>query len=479
MTPAPHPPASRVAVIGGGPGGLAAALLLRRRYPHWSVEVFERNPADATFGYGVGLRARALARLAELAPECAADIERVAYPLNEQNVLRDGVTVSVSNAHGVGISRGALLTILGRHAQKAGVIVHTGRTIGLVEVAAADIVIGADGVGSQTREALADQVGATARAGELLYLWCGASLALPAMTLYLSRTPFGPLTAHVMPYGGGQVTFQVDGAAEVVKQWDDESSTLDRLEHQFADLLGGQRLSTKQPGWSAFTTVRCATRSTGNVVLLGDAALTAHYTVGSGTALALEDALALVEAIAGESSIPAAFTAYEAARRPETERLQRRAERSQRWWTTLAVRYDVPLPALLCSYLTRTGALGLGELATLDPGLLAELSPGGSDPRRIADQHAPSLAAAPVTITVPDGDPVGSLDEISRRYGRSTDPVRLVGGDGREAVMDRMELAELLRARTGVTTIVQGMAADAADLALGVLCHRTDHVEIV
>ncbi|WP_432840408.1 FAD-dependent monooxygenase [Dactylosporangium sp. CA-092794] len=461
------------AVIGGGPGGMTAALLLKQRHPDWSVEVFERNPADATFGYGVGLRAGVLAQLADLAPACAADLEAVAHPLNRQSVRRDGVTVSVSNAHGVGISRSALLTVVGRHAERAGVVVRTGRTIGVADVAGADIVIGADGVGSETRGALADRIGASAHPGELLYLWCGASLALPAMTLNLTRTPSGPLTAHVMPYGPDRVTFQVDGAAETIKNWDDGSPVIARLEEQFADLLGGQRLATKQAGWSAFTTVRCAARSAGRVVLIGDAALTAHYTVGSGTALAMADAFALVEALDGEASMPAAFAAYEDARRAATDRLQRRAQRSERWWTTLGIRYDAPLPVLLAGYLTRTGALGLSDLARLDPRLVAELAPDGTDPHDIAGRYAPGGDAEPVTVAVP----AGGLDEISGRFGGSATPVRLAGPPGRDAVLDRMELAELLRARA-VTTIVQGTAADVADLALGALCRRTDYVEV-
>jgi anthraniloyl-CoA monooxygenase len=494
----------RVAVIGGGPGGLSAALMLKRRQPRWDVTVHERHHALSTFGYGVGLRWPALKRLAESAPDCAESIQEASCPLATQTLRRGDAAVNVSSAHGLGVSRSALLTVLTRHADMAGVRIHVGQSVSLAEVGDADVVIAADGAGSRTREARAAQLGVTAQAGDLLYLWCGAAVPLEAMTLCLARTAAGPLAAHIMPYGGGACTFQVDATANVAGQFeagadDPRGRAITMLERQFAGVLGGARLHTEQTSWSPFTTVRCARWSSGNVVFLGDAAHTAHYTVGSGTALAIEDAVALAEALAGSSSVTAAFEDYESVRKPHAERLQQRADRSQRWWSTLAVRYDLPLHALLVSYLSRTGAVSLSEIARLDWPLLAGCLPPGSLPGNggsVADRilsrpfvangaSLPTRVYSPLatqhpdqvrTLTVPPGHAAHYLDLAGELVGQGASRIRLVGEGGRDGLLDRLELAELLRAHVGVSTIVRGEAVE--DLALGVLCHRTDLVEI-
>lgn len=479
-------------MIGGGPGGLCSALLLKSQHPDWDVTVFEQHPAEASFGYGVGLRWSALTRLAEVAPGCARDVEAVAHRLTRQILRRDDETVGVTNHHGLGISRSALLLTLARHAAAAGVRVHTGRRVSLMEVASADLVVAADGVGSETRTALAERLGVSATSGELAYLWCGAELALDAMTLAISRTPSGPLVAHVMPYGPGSCTFQVDARTGVLSRW-----RIKLLENEFAGLLAGTPLRTKQASWSTFTTIRCENWSAGNVVFVGDAVHTAHYTVGSGTALAIEDAVALAGALRGAGSVADAFAGYQAARKPYADRLQRRADRSERWWSTLDVRCDLPLPRLVLSYLTRTGAVTLADLAEIDGALLAGCLPSatsdgaghsGLAERILAAPYRHNGSSAPSRWYRPDGrdgtaptvavaGPAG-LDTAVRLVERGATQVRIVGPDDRDALLDRLEFAEQLRARTGVTTIVRGPVGAVDDLALGVLCDRTDLVEI-
>ena len=499
----------RVVVIGGGPGGLSAALALKRRNPRWDVTVFERHRVQSTFGYGVGLRWSALDRLAKADPDCAEAVREVSHPLTTQTLRRGDEAVSVTSAHGLGVSRSALLSVLARHAAASGVRIRTGQAVSVAEVADADVVIAADGAGSRTREALAARLGVTANTGDLLYLWCGARLPLDAMTLCLTRNDAGPLAAHVMPYGEGACTFQVDARANAVDRLGsvantriaDDGLALAPLERQFAALLGGAGLRTKQTSWSPFSTVRCERWSSGNVVLLGDAVHTAHYSVGSGTALAIEDALVLAEALSESSSVAAAFADYESTRKPYAERLQRRAERSERWWSTLDARYDLPLHALLVSYLSRTGALGLAEIARLDGPRLSDCLPSGIDgevgagsvadwilgqpfisngaslPSRVYSRHSAQDHDNVLTLTVPPGPVADRWEQARLLADQGTTHIRLVGEGGREGLLDRLELAELLRARA-LVTIVAGGADAVEDLALGVLCHRTDLVEL-
>jgi anthraniloyl-CoA monooxygenase len=504
-------PGRQVVVVGGGPAGMTAARILKLRQPSWDVTVLERQPPDATFGYGVGLSFSSLNRLRAADPELIAAIERSSVSVDTWTMRRDGESISAKNSHGLGIGRAALLAILQRHAEAAGVRVRMGRPARLADVNGADLVLAADGVGSEIRGELATELGATVSQGELAYLWCGAALRLTEMTLALTRTPAGPLAAHVMPYAPGACTFQVDGHRETVAALGlppagpADSTAL--LQEAFADLLGGDWLGTKRPEWSTFATVACTRWHAGNVVVLGDAAHTAHYTVGFGTALAVEDAVELAEVLAAGGRAEAGFEAFEAARRPTVERLQRRADRSQRWWTTLAGRFDLPLPQLLLSYLTRTGAITLPAAAKHNAGLIAGClrRDAGLAGARVGDV-ASAILAQPFGVNgsrVPDriyrgGDLLdGSVATIVHDTGRPTleqmrgaaaqgrdlaargvTHIRLAGPPDREAVLDRLELAEGLRQQAGVVTIVAAPPECRDDLALGVLCGRTDLAEM-
>lgn len=501
-------------VLGGGPAGLTAARILKLRRPSWDVTVVERQPPDATFGYGVGLSFSSLNRLRAADPELTAAIESASVSVDTWTIRRDGQSFSAKNSHGLGIGRASLLAILQRHATAAGARVRMGEHGRLADVRGADVVLAADGAASETRTALSAELGASASHGELAYLWCGVPLSRTEMTLALTRTADGPLAAHVMPYAAGACTFQVDGHQDTISALGmppagpADSAAL--LQDVFGDLLGGARLQVKRPEWATFPTVTCARWHAGNVVLLGDAAHTAHYTVGFGTALAVEDAVELAGALAddGAAATPfEAFETFEAARRPTVARLQRRADRSQRWWATLGTRFDLPLPQLLLSYLTRTGAITLPAAATQNAELIARcLDPGRNpDPARGTDL-AGAILAQPFGVngsrvpdrlfragTLPDtalativhdtgrptlGQMRGTIEQGRHWAARSVTHIRLAGPPDREAVLDRLELAEGLRQHAGVTTIVAGPAEFRDDLALGVLCGRTDLADI-
>jgi anthraniloyl-CoA monooxygenase len=495
------PRSLRVAVLGGGPAGLTAARMIKAEQPHWQVDLFERNLPEETYGYGVGLRYDTLQRLSEADPAVGAAVEAAGLGVGTWTFRRGGDEVHAANQHGLGLARSTLLAVLGSYAERAGVRLHSGRSLAPDQVDA-DVVIAADGVGSATRISLAEEFGALTTEGRLSYMWCGSDFALDAMVLALVDTPCGPLAAHVMPYGPSQCTFQVDAHEDSLASWgldrsSDGQDITSFLETQFSELLGGHAIETKRSEWSAFVTVTCERWSVGRVVLAGDAAHTAHYTVGSGTGMAIDDGISLAEALVGASSSSEAFESYEATRRPAVEHVQRRAARSQLWWTTLASRINLPLSQLMVSYLTRTGALKLPGVVKSNAALLADClgrrfdgiddlvdgtlaqplyRNGFGHPSRVFHETipAPTLTIAS-SLRVEDMQGLVSRAQSIAESGAAQ--IRLVGPPCRDAVLDRLDAAEHIRACVDLPTIVSGPVEVREDLALGRLSNRTDLVE--
>ena len=482
-------PALRVAVMGGGPAGLVFAQLIKLRKPSYEVTLFERQSPESSYGYGVGLGWKALSGLEAGAPQCAADLKRAARELSRWAIRRDDETISAHNSHGVCISRQLLLETLRDHAIRAGVDVRVGTQVSLADVADADLVVAADGVGSETRSALANELGVTVTAGELAYLWCGADIAREEMTFAFARTPAGPMVAHVMPYSENGSTFQVDAMVSTVRALEQTGgASIAYLEGLYGDMLGGTSLHAKRAEWQVFETVTCQRWSHRNVVLVGDAAHTAHYTVGSGTGLAVEDAVCLAGALDGAASLDEAFEAYTADRQPRVRKLQERAARSHLWWSSMSLRIDEPLSQVLLSYLSRTGAVPLAAIAADNAELIDQVLPGVRDAKAILatpfEGHASRVVCgldAP-TLRIEGSPTLDSLrttvEQARTLAAGGASLLRLAGPPGFGAVLDRLEVAEHVRAGAKVSTVVAGSEAERDALALGVLTGRTDLVEI-
>ncbi|MBS1676221.1 MAG: FAD-dependent monooxygenase [Actinobacteria bacterium] len=492
----------RIVVIGGGPAGLLTARLLARE--GFGVTLYERLDPRSTYGFGVALAGPAIERLRRVDPEAAERIEPICLPLRRWTMRREEESASVEDRGASGVQRTGLLRTLQDLAAEAGARIEAGTAARIDEVAdGADVVVCADGVGSQAREALAARVGARVETVPIPYMWCGANLELDAMTLFLRRTPHGVFCGHVMPYGDGDCTFQVDtvpaalrsaglavGQGEGDAGSDEESLAF--LAEVFRPLLGERELLGNRSRWSTFRLVTCERWSAGKCVLLGDAAHTAHYTVGSGTRMAMEDAIAFSEALSGEGGLEAAFASFERDRRAAVERLQWRAMRSQTWWRTLAGRYDLPLPVLLFSYFTRTGGVGLERLARSNPDIVAAAvahwSGGeaanwaGEDPRRaLLGSRLLGAAEARDGFTVVPCDGVAPWSEQSRSLpaglaGDGDRGVLLTGRDCRRSLLDRFDVAEELRAAGGVKVAVALPAGLLDDAATAIAAGRTDYV---
>jgi anthraniloyl-CoA monooxygenase len=372
-----------VDVLGGGPAGLFVARLLRRRFPDVEVVVHEQTDAGGTFGFGVGLTAGTQRNIASADPEVYESL-RAASNLGSGSMMKapTGV-VSMSTDGVVGIGRLRLVQELSRLAVDAGAEIRYGHRRSLSDLSA-DLVIAADGVNSCVRHGLGDQFGATVDEGRGLYLWCGADFALEVATFEPVTTQHGTFTLHAYPYAEDKSTFLVetdeqtwrnagfDAATDRTAADESDQASLDHLTRVFADTLGGRRLVGSRTRWSRFRTVSCQRWFHDNVVLVGDAAHTTHYSVGSGTKLAMEDAIALADAIGRTDGVADALQAYDRSRRPEVESLQRAARRSQAWWDSLPKRLSLPADNLVVSYMTRTGRVDLDRLSTTAPRVVRE-----------------------------------------------------------------------------------------------------------
>ncbi|MFC9584301.1 bifunctional salicylyl-CoA 5-hydroxylase/oxidoreductase [Streptomyces yangpuensis] len=355
----PHGSALRVAVVGGGPGGLYAAALLARR--GHTVEVWERNAPDDTFGFGVVLSDETLGGIerADTVVHAALSAEFVRW--DDVDIVHRGRLLT-SGGHGfAAIGRRRLLEILHERCARLGVRLRF-RTEApdLTELRAThDLVVAADGVHSAIREADAAHYGPTLTPGRCRYIWLAADFAFDAFRFEIAETEHGVMQLHAYPYATDASTVIVEMREEVWRAAGldlcDEEESAARCAKIFSEALRGRPLHGNRSTWTQFRTVVNEHWSHGNVALVGDAAHTAHFSIGSGTKLAVEDALALAEALdASEGDVPAALTAYETARRPAVASTQRAAAASSRWFEDVAGYLDQPARQFAFNLLTRS-----------------------------------------------------------------------------------------------------------------------------
>ncbi|MGW7439304.1 oxidoreductase [Streptomyces sp. NPDC054849] len=337
----------RVAVIGGGPGGLYFAALTKQLSPHWEVTVWERNAPDDTFGFGVVFSDETLDGIAqadrEIHDAMSAEFARWA----DIDVRYRGSTLT-SGGHGfAALGRRHLLRILQERCAALAVDVrYRTEAPPAAELAASyDLVVACDGVRSATRAAYAETFGTDLDERSGRYMWLGTDKVFEAFTFIVDEQDFGTLQVHAYPYDATRSTFIVEMEEEAWRRagfeefagrhhppgTSDEES-IRRCEELLAGHLDGHRLIPNNSKWLRFTTVRNRTWRHDNVVLLGDAAHTAHFSIGSGTKLAMEDALVLAASLHEHPDVPTALAAYEDERRPVVESTQRAAQASLEWF---------------------------------------------------------------------------------------------------------------------------------------------------
>ncbi|RYJ31304.1 anthraniloyl-CoA monooxygenase [Streptomyces sp. L-9-10] len=367
----------RVAVIGGGPGGLYAAALLKRLDPAREITVWERNAADDTFGFGVVLSDETLGGIEHADPVVHRALQAEFVRWDTIDIVHRGRTLT-SGGHGfAALGRRRLLEILHERCASLGVRLRfrTEAPPAAALATAYDLVIAADGVHSLTRGTHAGVFAPTITTHRCRYVWLAADFALDAFRFEIAETEHGVMQLHGYPYANGAAgarsTVIVEMREEVWRAAGfgdlDERQSADRCAKIFADALGGRPLRANASSWSAFRTVVNERWSHGNTVLIGDAAHTAHFSIGSGTKLAVEDALALAACIEERPELPDALAAYESERRPVVESTQRAAAASLRWFEELAAYTDQPPRQFAFGLLTRSRRVTHDNLRLRDP----------------------------------------------------------------------------------------------------------------
>ncbi|MBC3191159.1 bifunctional salicylyl-CoA 5-hydroxylase/oxidoreductase [Pseudonocardia sp. C8] len=339
--------ARKIVSVGGGPGGLFSAILLKKADPAREITVYERNRADDTFGFGVVFSQETLENIESADPE---SLGRIAAEFRHWSAIDVDFlgTWERSDGHAfAALERKRLLAILGERAAELGVDVRYATPAPpLAELRRGhDLVIAADGVNSAIRTELAGAFGPSVDRRTAKYVWFATTRPFDCFTFQFVETPHGLFWAHIYPYDGERSTFIVetdsetwrraglDRFAEVPrKPGENDERSMRFCEEIFADLLDGHPLIGNNSGWLSFGVVRNERWTAGNVALVGDAAHTAHFSIGSGTKLALEDAIGLASAVDREPTVEAALKAYQDDRKPLVESLQRSAQTSLEWF---------------------------------------------------------------------------------------------------------------------------------------------------
>ncbi len=381
----------RIAVVGGGPGGLYFSILMRKVAPDCEITVFERNAATDAFGFGVVFSDETLTVFEHADPESYAAIVERFTRWSDIDIHRRG-SVTRSGGHGFSaLGRRELLRILQERAVSLGVDVRFECEAPPVsELGWADLIVGADGASSGVRTSLAREFLPSLEPRHCQYMWLGTDLVFDAFKFFIEETPHGVFQAHGYPYDERMSTFIVEthedvwrragldtgsvAAGRVLRPGESDTVGVDFCRRLFADALGGHRLIANNSKWISFTTVSNRRWCVDNVVLVGDAAHTAHFSIGSGTKLAMEDAVALAWAFRthGED-VPAATAAYEAERRPVVQSTQRAAQGSLEWFEGIGRYAGQSQLQFAFNLLTRSRRVTYENLRVRDPAFVAEI----------------------------------------------------------------------------------------------------------
>jgi anthraniloyl-CoA monooxygenase len=364
----------RIAVVGGGPAGLYFALLMKRDWPELTVDVFERNQPDDTFGFGVVFSDQTLDTFkAADAQSYAAIRDNFAY-WDDIEIRFKGDTFRVPGNGFCGCSRRSLLMLVQARARELGVNLPFGEEIADIETLKRDydLVVGADGINSRVRENWRERFQPQTDLRPNHFTWMGSTRPFDAFTFFFKETEHGVFIAHCYQYEAGRSTWVLETDPETFAKAGlgamDEAQSAAFLEGVFAAELEGHKLITNRSLWRNFPMIRCRNWVVENVVLIGDAKATAHFSIGSGTKLAMEDAIALHKAMGqAKLDVAAGLKLFETQRREEVEKTQHAADVSLVWFEELKRFWDFEPLRFAFGLMTRSKAITYDNLALRAP----------------------------------------------------------------------------------------------------------------
>jgi 2-polyprenyl-6-methoxyphenol hydroxylase-like FAD-dependent oxidoreductase len=369
----------KIRILGAGPAGLYFAALMKRLAPSHDIAIFDRNPRDATWGFGVVFSDRALEFL-------RADDEALYQYLTPHlenwpniTIVHNDTAIPIAGNGFASIGRLELLTLLYDYVERLGVKLNFGAditTLGLL--GEADLVVGANGAFSWIRSENEDRFGTTTDWGQNKFIWYGSTKAFDSLTLTFRETEVGVFCAHHYRYHPDRSTFLVEVEAVTWQRARFASmspdDTIRYCERVFAKDLDGHRIISNNSQWRNFPAIWNERWSFENVVLLGDALRTAHFSIGSGTRLAMEDSVALFKAFreVGAKDVSGALALFQQERLPPMRKIWEAANASLRWYEDMDQLVRALSPVEFAhSYMTRTGRVDHAEIKRRDPKLAA------------------------------------------------------------------------------------------------------------
>ena len=361
----------RIVILGAGPAGLYCGLLIKKAYPASEITIIERNPADVTYGWGVVFSDRTLASFQRADYKTYEQITNHFVIWDAIDTYYRGERIRCGGHVIASISRKQLLHILQNRCRELGIELKFGCEIhNLSELEPYNICIAADGVNSLVRKTCASVFQPGIELGKARYIWLGAHKVLDAFTFIFKENEHGLFQVHAYPFSGTTSTFIVEcDETSWLKAGLDKASEQESLEYcqqLLADYLDGRRLLSNNSKWINFPTLKTKVWHHQKIVLLGDAAHTAHFSIGSGTKLAMEDAIALASALEQQRDLEAALNTYELERKPIVEVFQKAAQESQTYFETLKRYLGLEPMQFTFQLLTRSGRISYDDLRLRD-----------------------------------------------------------------------------------------------------------------
>jgi 2-polyprenyl-6-methoxyphenol hydroxylase-like FAD-dependent oxidoreductase len=366
----------RIAVIGGGPGGLYFAYLWKKRHPDAQVDLFEQNAAGATWGFGVVFSEQALEFLRADDPDTVEAIaprmeswKNITLNLRGERVELDGVGFS-------SIGRLDLLSILQQRARAVGVTPRYDTLIqSMDQLAGYDLIVAADGLNSLVRRSFEGDFGTSVSYSANKFAWYGTTKRFETLSQTFVETGLGAFNAHHYRYAPGMSTFLVECDRATWQRYGFADKTPEEskaiCEQVFADTLDGHKLLSNKSVWRNFPWIWNEHWSFKNMVLVGDALHSAHFSIGSGTRLAIEDVIALIKALEAERDIAGALARYETERKPIVRKLVTAARTSAAWYEKFPEHMKLGLMDFAYSYITRSGRIDDARLRAMSPLFMA------------------------------------------------------------------------------------------------------------